>query len=236
MNKGMEFLESVKAVVEDHFVFKAGFMHGNLYINKEVLSFIGARNLIQLIKEMVDNAVANGLSFGDVREVGVIGPAYGAIPFALSVAGFLEEHFPEIKFFPARTELKKVGDRDVHYLPDKLAKSYHGKIFIGVEDIVNNGTTIREVKSVFIEQASAEIIAFLCFANRAEQNTETLGVDGFYPLMNPVLEQYDIQENPCPLCVAGIPINTELGKGAKWVEKFGQPPYPNDMDFSSFWD
>jgi len=235
MKNAMPFLRSVKAVVEDHFVFKAGYMHGNLYINKEAFSFLGAKKLIELIEQIVNNAVEKGLQFGDAKEVGIIGPAYGAIPFALTVAGFLEEHFPEIKFFPARTQLKKKGEREIHYLPTKLIKSYHRKIFIGIEDIVNNGTTIREVNTVFSKQADAKIIAFLCFVNRANQTAETLGIDGFYPLVNSALEQHDIRYAPCPLCAAGIPINTELGKGDKWVKMFGQPPYPEGMDFSPFW-
>ena len=233
--EGMEDLRRFKAVVEDHFVFKAGFMHGNLYINKEVFSFLGALNLIELIKKMVNNAVRQGLQFGNAKEIGVIGPAYGAIPFALTVAGFLEGHFPKIKFFPARTELKDKNGRKVHYLPDKLIKNYLGKVFIGIEDIVNNGTTGREVKNVFIKQASAKVSTFLCFVNRSDQTAETLGIDSFYPLMNPTLEQYDVRTGQCPLCAAGIPINVELGKGAEWVKMFGQPPYSQNIDFSSFW-
>ena len=231
----MSFLRSAGAVVEDHFVFKAGFMHGNLYINKEVFSFLGARKLIQLIKQMVDKAVRKGLHFGVAQEVGVIGPAYGAIPFALTVAGFLEEHFPDIKFFPARTELKEKDGRKIHYLPDKLIESYQWKIFTGVEDIVNNGTTGREVVDVFDKQANAKVTDFLCFVNRADQTAETLGVDGFYPLMNPTFEQHDVREGSCPQCAKGIPLNTKLGKGGEWVKMFGQPPYPEGKDFSSFW-
>ena len=227
--------EISKAVIEDHFVFKAGYMHGNLYVNKEAFSFFGAKKLIELIGQIVNNAVEKGLQFGDAKEVGIIGPAYGATPFALTVAGFLEEHFPRIKFFPARTQLKKKGEQEIHHLPAKLIKSYREKTFIGIEDIVNNGTTIREVSTVFGEQASAKIIAFLCFVNRANQTAETLGIDGFYPLVNSALEQHDIRYAPCPLCAAGIPINTELGKGDKWIEMFGQPPYPEGMNFSAFW-
>ena len=236
MKDAMSFLRSVEAVVKDHFVFKAGFMHGNLYINKEVFYFIGAKKLIELIGAVVNNAVKKGLRFGDAKEVGVIGPAYGAIPLTLTVVSFLEGHFPGIKFFPARTELLKEKDKQgIHYLPFKLIKSYYGKVFIGIEDIVNNGTTIREVSTVFSEQANAKIIAFLCFVNRANQTAEILGIDDFYPLMNPTLEQHDVRDAPCPQCVAGVPINTELGKGSEWVKMFGQPPYPENMDFSSFW-
>ncbi len=233
----MEFLKKAEAVIaNDHFVFKAGYMHGNLYVDKNKFLYMGARNLVALIDEMVDSAVISGLKFGRVKEVGVVAPAYGAIPFALPVAKALEIYFPDIKFFPARTQLKKdENGRDVHYLPEKLIKDYRGKLFVGIEDIVNNGTTVREIKSLFKEKADAEVVAFLSFVNRAGQTAESLGIADFYPYMNPKLEQFDVREAPCPLCAAGRPLNTELGKGAEWVKMFGQPPYPGDMDFSAFW-
>lgn len=234
MSNDMSFLRSAKAVVEDHFVFKAGFMHGNLYINKEAFLFMGARKLAQLVGQMVNNAIDSGLKIKG-EEIGVLAPAYGAIPFVLSVAEFLEVNFPKTRFFPARTQLKEEDGRSVHYLPEKLIKTYRGKKFIGVEDIVNNGTTIREVKKVFKDQADAEVTAFLSFVNRADQTAKTLGIKSFYPLMNPTLEQYDVREEPCPQCMAGIPFNTEFGKGGEWVKMFGQPPYPEGKDFSSFW-
>ena len=234
MLDNMSFLRLAKAVVDDHFVFKAGYMHGNLYINKEAFLFMGARKLAQLVGQMVNNAMDNGLEI-EGEEMGVVAPAYGAIPLVLAVAEFLEINFPNTRFFPARTQLKEENGRSVHYLPEKLVKTYRGKKFIGIEDIVNNGTTIREVKKVFKDQADADVIAFLSFVNRAGQTAETLGIDSFYPLMNPALEQCDVREEQCPQCVAGIPINTELGKGNEWVKMFGQPPYSKGMDFSSFW-
>lgn len=235
MSDPMAVLREMNAVVEDHFVFKAGYKHGNLYINKEEFPGIGARNLIKLLGQVVLNAVEDGLEFGAAKEMGVIGPAYGAIPYSLTIAGFLEEYFPKIKFFPARTQLIKLKGRDMHYIPEKLISKYRKKVFVGIEDIVNNGTTCREVKQVFEDQAEADVIAFLSIVNRGEQTADTIGVNGFFPLMDPVLDQHNIKERPCPLCEAGMPINTELGKGGEWVKMFGQPPYPKDMDFSQFW-
>lgn len=236
MSGSMEFLRSVNAVVDDdHFVFKAGYAHGTLYIDKEEFSYLGANWLIKLLYDMVALAVKNGLQFGNAKKIGVVGPAYGAIPYALTTAGFLEEFFPGIKFFPARTQLVKVGKREEHYLPEKLIKRYFEQTFIGVEDIVNNGKTVRDLKKLFRVQANADVRNFLSLTNRGVQTAETLGMKGFYPLLDPTLDQYDIREKPCPMCAAGIPINTVLGKGAEWVAMFGQPPYLEGTDFSAFW-
>jgi orotate phosphoribosyltransferase len=233
----IDLLRSLGAVVEnDHFVFKAGYAHGDLYINKEEFIKLGANNLIKLLGNMVDSAVKRGLEFGDAKEIGVVGPGYGAIPYALPVAGFLEDFFPGIKFFPARTQLKNVNGRDVHYLPEKLIKQYRGKRFIGVEDIVNNGETIREIRDVFSMQANADVDDFMSIANRGVQTAQTLGLKRFFPLMDPTLKQYDLRVERCLKCFAEVPINTQLGKGAEWVKMFGQPPYPVGKDFSAFWE
>lgn len=235
MSNMMEFLHIAGAVIQGHFVFKAGYKHGDKYVDKETFSFVGARKLIELIRAVADNAVRTGLNFGEAKEVGVIGPAYGAIPFTLTLAGFLEERFPEILFFPARTQLVKSGEREVHYIPDKLLRRYRGKTFIKFEDIVNNGKTCRESKDLFETEAEAKVKAILCFVNRADQTAKSLGVEQFYPYLDLKLGQHNIKYSPCPQCEEGVPINVELGKGEDWVKKFGQPPYPPNTDFSSFW-
>ena len=75
--------------------------------------------------------------------MGIIGPAYGAIPCSLVLSAYFEEQRPDILFFPARTQLAEDGGRKRHIIPDKLLKEYKNGVFIINEDIVNNGTTIR---------------------------------------------------------------------------------------------
>lgn len=232
-----KFIQESGAVIEGHFVYKAGYAHGNLYINKEEFPEIGARKLVRLIRQVGANALALGLDFGNVTRVGIIGPAYGAIPFSLPLAAYFEEQRPDILFFPARTQLVKDKEtgRDIHVIPDKLLKRYKGGAFIIHEDVVNNGTTIRETAKLFRDRADARIIAATCFADRNAQSTKTLGVEQYYPYYAKKMEQHDIREEPCPLCAANVPITLEPGKGKEWVEMFSQPPYPADMDFSAFW-
>lgn len=224
-------LLSKKAVVTgDHFVYKKG-THGSDYIDKEAFVDLGARNLSSIIRFVGLNAIRH-LDIGEEKEIGVIGPAYGAIPFALTLADFFEFFFG-IKFFPARTELT---DKKVHIIPEKLRSSYKKKAFIIFEDIVNNGTTTREVKALFEQQVSARIIAASCFVDRGGQTAGTLGISQYYPMLRVDMEQVDVREETCSLCEQGVPINIELGKGKRWVEMFGQPPYPKGKDFSAFWE
>jgi len=232
-----KFIEESGAVAEGHFVYKAGYAHGNLYINKEAFWKMGARKLVNLIRQVGANALASGIDFGGAKKVGIIGPAYGAIPFSLTLAAFFEEKEPDILFFPARTQLvvdEKTG-RDIHVIPNKLLGDYKKSVFVIHEDIVNNGTTIREAAKLFREIADARVLAATCFADRGGQTAESLGVEQYYPYFAKKMEQHDIRKAPCPQCQAGAPITTAIGKGKEWVAMFGHPPYSEDMDFSAFW-
>ena len=234
-NKG-GFIKESGAVVSGHFVFKAGYTHGNLYINKEQFPKMGAKKLVNLINRVGANAVNSGLYLSKAKRVGIIGPAYSAIPFSLTLAAYFESITYDILFFPARTQLVKDNNgRDYHIIPEKLLKDYQNAVFIIHEDIVNNGTTIKEVARLFREAVNATIIAATCFVDRSGQTAESLGIEQYYPYFAKKMEQYDIRQKPCPQCQAGIPITTDIGKGKEWVAMFGQPPYPEGMDFSAFW-
>ena len=75
----------------------------------------------------------------------------------------------------------------------------------------------------------------MCFVDRNGLTAEALGVEKYYPYFVKEMKQYDVRKGSCPQCQAGIPITTDIGKGAEWVNMFGQPPYPKDTDFSKFW-
>jgi len=232
-NEAMAILRAADAVVDNgHFVYKAG-THGSAYINKEKFPFLGALNLEKILIEAAENAARNGLDFKGDASVGVIGPAMGATPYPLTLAIAFEKLFPGTKFFPARTELEPDRDgKKIHLIPDKLAADYRNRDFIIFEDIVNNGTTIREVTKLF--SGIARVKAAICIADRGGQTAGSLGISEYYPWLRVDMTQYDAKD--CPICAQGTPINTILGKGKVWVNLFGQPPYPEDKDFSPFWE
>lgn len=219
-------------VPNDHFVYKAG-LHGDAYIDKEGLIKLGIGGISVLLKLAAQSAFLQGFAWPSFKEpYGVLGPAYGAI----ALAPLLTLHFcggRQDAFFPARTELETdaTGKR-VHVIPEKLRGYYAGKSFVLIEDIVNNGTTIREVAAL-LRSIDAEVLAAICLVNRGGQTAESLGVDRFYPLLEVKMPQHEPAK--CPLCATGVPINTKLGKGKRWVELFGVPPYLPGADFSAFW-
>ncbi|MDH4330211.1 MAG: phosphoribosyltransferase family protein [Candidatus Moranbacteria bacterium] len=222
-------------VSNDHLIYKSG-QHGDKYLNKEHLVRLNAIEMVALLEKMAFNfcRVEQIIPYGG--EIGVLGPAMGAIPYALTVASKLQRYFDgAARFFPARTELKTLPDgKKTHHFPEKLLAEYRGKKIIIVEDIVNAGTTIREVASLCRKKLGNDsVLAAMCLMERGGQTASSLGILSFHPLMVTPMPQHK-PEN-CPLCKAGIPINIILGKGERWVNLFGQPPYPPGTDFSAFW-
>jgi hypothetical protein len=229
------------AIVSGHFVVKALHKHANLYIDKERFSETGATDMVQLIEGAGENALQQGLilpDLSDAPEIGVIAPAYGALMYPLVLAAYLEKMTGR-KFFPARTEAfpdPTNPDKLIHRVPKKRLAYYRGKYYILFDDIVNNGTTYHEVKPLFeSEEVDGHVFAGICVYDRGNQTAESLNVGQYFPFRRGFMKQHDLKLEPCPDCQKGIPIDTVLGKGKAWVNMFGQPPYPPDMDFSAFW-
>ncbi len=228
-------LSRAKAVAEGHFVYKRRYMHGKAYIDKDQFPFIGAQNLVEILEAEVEEALRMGLELGDYREVALLTPAYGAIKLGLPTAACLEKRTGK-RILVVETEVERdENGKRYHIIPENQKKRIFGLPVIGKEDIVNNGTTLLELKGLVERELQSEVIAAMCIVDRGGQTTETLGIRGFYPYKRLDMTQYDVREEGCPLCREGVPINTDLGKGVEWIKMFGQPPYPPDMDFSAIW-
>jgi len=231
----MQMLQDCKAVATGHFVYKALYMHGAGYIDKDMFPFIGARNLVALLEAEAENALDQGFDLSGWKEAVLILPAYGAIKYGLPIANYLERR-TNTRVYVAETEVERDGaGKRFHVMPDNQKKRIMCLPVFGKEDIVNNGTTLREVDALIQRELKTSLIAALSTVDRGGQTAESLVLPSYYPLMRINMEQHDVRTGVCPLCVAGVPINTDLGKGAGWVKMFGQPPYPDGMDFSAFW-
>lgn len=214
-------------VIDDGiFVYKSGFI-GTAYINKEALAPLGADVVNNCLFSMAQNALDQGLNFrSDTKVVLIIGPAYGAISYPPLVAFYLRALFPNIKFITARTELDAQGN---HFIPDKLKDLYvMADEYVITEDIVNKGTTIIEVSSLLPDTVNSVI----CLVDRDNNSAEKLIIEKFYPFLSIDMNQVDPRIDSS-LLKSTKKINTVLGKGKIWVNEFGQPPYGDDVDFST---
>lgn len=228
-NEFLALLAAWNIVVENEiFVYKSHKV-GRAYINKDGLAKLGVIVVNNCLKSMTQNAIDNGLTFNssEHKTVLIIGPAYGAIGYPPVVAEYLAESFPDTMFITGRTELDGNGK---HYIPKKLQLLFdEADTYIIAEDIVNGGTTVREVSKLL----SKKVHSVICLADRGKNTIESLGIDAFFPFIKVDMEEYDPRTNPLILN-GNLKVNTELGKGKKWVKEFGQPPYTIGHDFSSF--
>lgn len=219
-----------------HFVYKEG-THGSHYLDKETLVDLGAEKLVNFVRLAGLLAWKRGFYFDrGFKEIGIITPAMGAIVYGLILAEQFEKlTLGRVKFFPARTELRHdETDKKIHYIPEKFIPLYYQKPFIIFEDIVNNGTTVREVSQLIVDPdvLNGEILGVISLIDRGGQSAKSLLVEQYAPLVRIKMQQFSA--NVCPQCYQGVPINTDLGKGERWVKLFGQPPYPQGKDFSAF--
>lgn len=232
----LEMLTRTKAASKGHFVYKAGHNHGAGYIDKDRFPLIGAQNMVRVLDAMAEKAMKAGLNFGQHKSVGLITPAYGAIKLGLPLAAALERRTKyDICVIETEVERDANGKR-YHVIAENQKQMVTGMPLIGVEDIINAGTTVHEINALTYKELGAKLSAMFCVIDRGGQTAKSLGVRYYYPYERIDMTQYDVRVSPgCPQCTAGVPINTDLGKGAAWVKMFGQPPYPPGMDFSAFW-
>jgi orotate phosphoribosyltransferase len=231
----LKILEETKAVATGHFVYKARYMHGIGYIDKDAFSLIGAQNLTEVLEQEAEKALKMGLDLSSYKKVTLVLPAYGAIKLGLPIAAYLEKRTgTRVVVIETEVERDEKGKR-IHVIPDNMKKRVMGIPFIGKEDIVNSGTTLREIKALGEKELEAPMIAALATIDRGRQTTKTLKIPTYYPFIRINMDQHDLRKGPCPQCVEGMPINTNLGKGSEWVAMFGQPPYDPSTDFSIFW-
>lgn len=231
----MQMMRNTKALATGHFVYKALHNHGAGYIDKDMFPIMGARKLVMLLEAVADNALNSGLDFGQHQAAVLLAPAYGAIKYCLSLAAHIER-LTNVRIVVVETELERdASGKRFHIIPDNVKKRILGLPVLCEEDIVNAGTTIREVNELIRRELATSLYAALSIVDRGNQTAETLNIPAYYPYVRINMDQHDVRTGPCPLCAEGVPINTDLGKGEGWVKMFGQPPYPNGMDFSAFW-
>jgi len=91
-----------------------------------------------------------------------------------------------------------------------------GKNVLVVEDIVTTGGSVKKViKSV--ENEGGKVIAACSIVNKdpVNINPKFIGVPFDYLT---IVDTEVYKEKDCPLCKAGVPINTKLGHGKKFLE------------------
>ena len=202
-----EVIEMLKksggVIIDSHIVYTSG-KHGSVYINKDALyphtafcSRIGEL-FAEVHKDMDIDIVA--------------APALGGIILETWTA----YHLSKLKgkeilgvYTEKDAEKNQVFTRGY----DKLVKD---KNVLVIEDLTTTGGSVLKVVNT-VKNAGGNVVAVAVMVNRAPEtvNSEMMGVP-FSSLAILKAEAWD--ETDCELCKTGVPINTTVGHGKKYLE------------------
>lgn len=202
MNEVIEILTKIGAIIPNsHFVGTSG-LHFDTYMNKDIL--------YPHTKETSRICELYAEKYKDKNIEVVVGPALGGIILSQWVTYHLNDKGGNA--LAVYTEKTPDGGQAFTRGYDKLVK---GKGVLIVEDNISTGGSVMKVIKA-VKEAGGEIIGVCAMVNRnKEVNSSTLGAP-FDSLSEFYVPLYKAED--CPLCKQGIPINTELGHGKKFLE------------------
>jgi orotate phosphoribosyltransferase len=204
MNEVIEILEKTGALFKDsHFVGTSG-RHMSVYVNKDGLlphpkeTFRVTQLLAEKHKDL-DIEVVAAPELGGV----ILGQL---VAYHLSVLKNKEILSIYAEKTPEGPMIFKRGYENI--IKDK-------KVLI-IDDTVATGLSVHRMIDT-VRNFGGNIVAMGVIANRVsgEVNSGTLGIN-FSWLCEIPAETFD--PNDCPLCKAGVPINTKVGHGKKFLE------------------
>jgi orotate phosphoribosyltransferase len=200
----IEMLRKSGGVITDsHLVYTSG-KHGSIYINKDALY------------PHADFASRIGELFAETHkdmDIDVVAaPALGGIILETWTA----HHLSKIK---AKDILGVYTEKDAEKNQiftrgyDKLVKD---KNVLVIEDLTTTGGSVLKVVNT-VKNAGGNVVAVAVMVNRAPEtvNSDMMGVP-FSSLAVLKAEAWD--EADCKLCQTGVPINTTVGHGKKYLE------------------
>ena len=208
----ISILKKVGAMLtDDHFVYTSG-KHGSVYINKDAVyphtaetSEIG-RLFAEQFKDLDIDVVA--------------APAVGGTILSQWTA----YHLSQLKgkeVLAVYTEKDKgtlaSAAESEHIFRRGYDKLIQGKNVLVIEDLTTTGISVKKVVDA-VKATGGNVVAVGGMGNRDPEHVNSqLGGAPFHALG--VLKAEAFDEAVCPLCKKGVPINTKIGHGKKYLEE-----------------
>jgi orotate phosphoribosyltransferase len=204
-----EVFEECGAILKGHFVLASGRHSGTylekalIYTNPAIVSDL-CYNLAVDISRIYSFISASG------RIEAVVGPAQGGIALSQWLAHHLSFFYSD-EVLALFTEKDKEGKQ-------VLKRGYQKLVFrknvLVVDDILTTGGSCRQVIEQ-VQQAGGRVTGIAVLCNRGRINF----LKGVPIISSWRAEIEDWEEKDCPLCRAGVPINTERGHGIEYLTK-----------------
>jgi orotate phosphoribosyltransferase len=206
--EALRLLTEAHAILEtDHFVYISG-DHGGGWIDKDAI-YPHTERIERLCRDM-----ANGVR--DWGAEAVCGPATGG----LIVAEWTAHELGALSVFTEHDSATPEGPLRGRFV---LRRGYDqvvsGKRVLVVDDIVNTGLSLRQTAEA-VRGVGGKVVGAACLVSRGNVDAAGLRVDRFVYLL-----EYKIPAWPasaCPLCRAGVPINTRYAHGQEYLARHAQ--------------
>lgn len=191
-------------ITGSHIVYTSG-KHGEMYLNKDAI-YPHTKEISSICEEIAKRYEDKGIQV-------VAAPALGGIILSQWTAYHLSELTGK-EILGVYTEKTPEKNQIFTRGYDKLVK---GKKVLVVEDITTTGGSVMKVVAS-VKAAGGEVVGICVIANRNpdEINSKTLGLP-YQSLAEIRMQAWD--EDKCPLCKKGVPINTTVGKGREFLNK-----------------
>ena len=193
-------------ITNSHVVYTSG-RHGSSYVNKDAL-----------YPHTTETAAACALIAQHFANAGVevvAGPTVGGVIMAQWVAHQLPPLATgerPLAVYAEEQPGESAGAREFRRGYDALLP---GKKVLVVEDILTTGGSARKVIAA-VRAGGGEVVGLGALCNRGGITASDLAITELFALTALSLESYDPAD--CPLCRAGVPINTRVGKGAHFIQ------------------
>ena len=203
-NEVLEILERTGAVIKNSHIVGTSGRHMSIYVNKD--------SLLPHTKETFRITELIALQHKNLELDVVAAPMVGGVILGHLVA----YHLSLIKDREILSVYAEKTDEGPMIFKRGYENLVKGKKVLVIDDTVATGLSIKKMLDA-VRNFGGEVAALGVIANRIsdEVSTETLGVP-FSALCDIPAETYD--EKDCPLCKAGVPINTTVGHGKKYLE------------------
>jgi len=200
----LQTLNRLGAIISDsHIVYTSG-KHGSNYINKDAI--------YPYTEETSRFCHALAMKFAKEKIEVVVGPTLGGIV----LSQWTSYHLSKInKYNVFSVYAEKTEDGNSFIIRRGYDKLVRGKRVLVVEDVLNTGGSAKKVVEA-VRGAGGNVIGLGAICNRGGVRVQDVGdVPLLVTLVNLNFETWD--ESDCPFCRKNIPINTDVGKGYKFL-------------------
>lgn len=199
----ISILKKVGAILPDsHFVGTSG-LHFDTYVNKDFL-YPHTEEASKIGKFFAEK-------YKDKNIEVVVGPALGGIILSHCTAHHLS-NITGREVLGLYTEKNTDG---VQIFTRGYDKFVSGKRVLIVEDIVTTGGSLLKTAKA-VKEAGGELIGVCAMVNKNKDFTNKIEDVDFEFLASLYVDTYEA--SLCPLCKNGVPINTTVGHGKKFLE------------------